>query len=124
MAVRYRFYEYVPGEDEVGEYENYGSEGEKAASLQQCQEHHGADQACIYSDTGADDSGLCSWNDATANDCQECQSAEYDHGQVTFHFWSELSVAFNFREVPINEIYYVHHMREREASNLGQEVSA
>ena len=124
MAVRYRFYEYVPGEDEIGEDEDHGAESEQAASLQQRQKHHRADQTCVYSDTGADYSWLRSWNDATENDRHERQSAEYDHGQVTFHFWSELSVAFNFREVPINEIYYVHHMREREASNLGQEVSA
>ena len=124
LAVWNRIHKLVPGEDEVGEDENYCSEGEEAASLQQRQEHHGADQACIYSDTGADDSGLCSWNDATENDCQECQSAEYDHGQVTFHFWSELSVAFDFREVSSCKIYYVHNMREREASHLGQEVSA
>ena len=124
LAVRYRFYEYVPCEDEVGKHEQNGSKGEEAASLQQCQDHHRADQTCICSDTGADDSGLCSWNDATENDRHERQGAEYGHGQVSFHLRCELSVAFDFREVPINEIYYVHHMREREASHLGQEVSA
>ena len=92
--------------------------------MQECQKHHGADQTCVYSDTGADDSGLRSWNDATENDRQERQGAEYGHGQVSFHLRGEFPVAFDFREVPINEIYYVHNMREREASHLGQEVSA
>ena len=124
IAERNRFHEHVPGEDEVGEYEEDRSEGEEAASLQQRQKHHGADQTCIYSDANADDAGLCGRCYACEHDCKQGQGAEYDHGQVSFHFWSELSVAFNFCEVPIGEIYYVHNVREREASHLAKEVSA
>ena len=119
-----RIHKLVPGEDEVGEHENYCSEGDKAASLQERQKHHGADQACIYGDTYTDDAGFRSRCYACEHDCKQGQDAEYDHGQVSFHFCSELSVAFDFSEVPIHEIYYVHDVREREASHLGQEVSA
>ena len=119
-----RIHKLVPGEDEVGEHENHGSEGEEAASLQQRQKHHGADEACVDSDADADDTGLCRRSYACEHDGKQGQGTEYDHGQVSFHFWSELSVAFNFCEVPIGEIYYVHDVREREASHLGKKVSA
>lgn len=122
--MRYGLYEHVPGDDEVGEDEEDGSEGEQAASLQEGCKHHDADQACVDCDADADEFWLGGRNYAGENYCQECQSAEYDHGEVAFHLRGELPVPFDFREVSSREIYDVHYVREREKTHLAEEVAA
>ena len=119
-----RLHELVPGEDEVGEYEEDCSEGEETAALQECKQQHDADQAGVDGHAGADDSVVGHRDYAGKDYCQQCHDAECDHEQIAFHLRCELLVTFDFREVSSRKIYYVHHVRERKAAHLSQEVAA
>ena len=61
VAVWHRLDEFVPGEDEVGEHKEDGSEGEEAAALEHGCDHHEADQGRVDAYADADDAGGSPW---------------------------------------------------------------
>lgn len=124
VAVWYRLDELVPGEDEVGEYEEYGAESEKAAALEHGCDHHETDEACVDAYTDVDDACRGSWSDPEECDSEEGKGAEYDHGEIALGLSCELAVRLNAAEVPACEVNYIKYMAEREEAHLPEEVAA
>ncbi len=80
VTVWNRLDEFVPGEYEVGEHEEDGSEGEEAAALEHGCDHHDADQGCVDTYAGADDAGRGSGSYLGECCAEKGQGAEHDHG--------------------------------------------
>ena len=124
VAVWHRLDEFVPGEDEVGEHEEDGSEGEEAAALEHGGDHHEADQGRVDAYADADDAG-----GSLGGYLEECcaekgQGAEHDHGEVSLGLSGELAVRLHTAEVPACEINHIKHMADSEESHLAEEVVA
>ncbi len=114
VAVWDRVHELVPGNYKVGEYKDYSSECKEATSLQQGSYHHCADQTCVYGYSYTENAWVGARDYADKDDCHKCQCAEYDHGQISFHFRSEFLVSFDLAEVPSDEIGDIHGVGECE----------
>ena len=124
LAVRYGLHELVPCEDEVRKHEEHCSKGEEAAALQECKQQHDADKAGVDGYAGADDSGFCGRDYACENYGKQNQDTECNHEKISFHLRREFLVAFDLCEISFRKIYYVHHVRDREAAHLSEKVSA
>lgn len=79
MSSWYRLYKFVPGQNEIGENEKYGSKGEQAAALEHCCHHHYAYEGSIYAYSDTDYSGRSLRCNSGKSHCQECQGAENHH---------------------------------------------
>lgn len=124
VAVWHWLDEFVPGEDEVGEHEEDGSEGEEAAALEHGGDHHDADQGRVDAYADADDAGGSLWGYLEEGCAEKGQGAEHDHGEVSLGLSGELAVRLYTTEVPACEIYDIEYMAESEEAHLAEEVVA
>ena len=124
VAVWHRLDEFVPGEDEVGEHEEDGSEGEEAAALEHGCDHHEADQGRVDAYADADDAGRSPGGYLEECCAEKGQGAEHDHGEVSLGLSGELAVGLYATEVPACEIYDIEHMADSEESHLAEEIVA
>ena len=92
MAVWHRLDKLVPGEDEVGEYEEDCAKGEEAAALEHGGNHHDADQGGVDAYADADDSGRGFRGDLEYRRAEEGEGAEDDYSEIAFGFACELAV--------------------------------
>ena len=124
VAVRHGFHELVPCKDEVGEYEEQGSEGEEAAALEQSHYHHRADETCIYAYSDAD--YACRRTGSYLEEChaQECQGTEYDDRQVPFGLSGEFPVRLDLAEISVEEVHDEPYVSDSEESHLSEEILA
>ena len=70
VAVRYRFHEAMPCEDEVGKDEKNCSNGIQAASLQERAQEHKRNYDCIYTASDTFDAMGCFRNDLGKCNCK------------------------------------------------------
>lgn len=124
VAVWYGLDEFVPGEDEVGEHEEDGSEGEEAAALEHGCDHHEADQGRVDAYADADDAGRGPGGYLEEGCAEKGQGAEHDHGEVSLGLSGELAVGLYATEVPACEINHIKHMADSEESHLAEEIVA
>lgn len=124
VAVWYRLYEFVPGQNEIREDEKNGSESEKAAALKHCCYEHSADQHSVYADPDLH-------NPLRNFRCYLCEHytkqsyrAEYDHRKVSDGLAGQLAVRFDLLEISSDEINDEPDMTQCEESHLGKEVIA
>lgn len=124
VAVWHRLDEFIPGEDEVGEHEEDGSEGEEAAALEHGCDHHEADQGRVDAYAGAYDACRSFRGDLEECCAEKGQGAEHYHGEVSLGLSGELAVWLHTAEVPACEINHIKHMAKGEEAHLAEEVVA
>ena len=110
VAIWDRFYEFIPCEDEIGEYEENSSESEDAAALEHCSYEHGADDYGIYAYADADYAGRSLRGDYEECCAQDGECAEHDHCKIAFGLCRELSVRFDLAEISSGEICDVEYV--------------
>ena len=122
--VWYRFYELVPSQDEVGEYEKECSEGEKAASLEHCGQEHHAYQRGVYAYSDADYSLRCRWGYFCEGCCKKGTYTYKQHGKVSLCLSCQFPVMFYFAEVSAGEIDNHPDVGDGEKAHLSQKIVA
>lgn len=99
-----RFYEFVPCEDEIGEYEENSSESEDAAALEHRSHKHAADKYRIDAHSYLYHALRDLRYDSYEHDSQKCDCTERYHGKVSFCLASEFTVLLHFLEISADEI--------------------
>ena len=124
VAVWNRPYELVPGEDEVGEYEEDRSESKDAAALKHGGHEHGADKYCVDAYSDAHDSMRYFRNYPAIYEYEQSQGAEGYHCDIAFCLAGKFAVRLHLLEVSVDEIYHEPYMSQSEESHLSHEVMA
>lgn len=117
------FGEHIPGKNEIGEYEQYRSQGVKCAALDQCTDQHAAYDACIYSCTGAYDPGRSFRDYLCEYESQKSQRPDCNKHYIAFHLCRESLVSADLGQISLDEEAYEPDVGYGKGAHLHDETA-
>ena len=115
--------EHVPCKDEIGKYEQNRPQSIKRAALEHGDNQHAADDAGIYSCTGAHDSGWSFRDYLCEYESQKSQCPDRNKHYIAFHLCRESLVSADLGQISPDEEAYEPDVGYGKGSHLHDETA-